>query len=419
MATASRVFQVFAKPAGATCNFACNYCYYLKTEKLYAGKGPLRMPDDLLERYIVQHIEAAPDSTITFSWHGGEPTILGVDYFRKIVALEKKHCPAGKIVENGIQTNGFILDEEWCRFFFKERFHIGLSLDGPAPLHDYYRTTKGREATHLRVMRAFELLRRYQVSCDLLCVVHSKNVRRPLEVYRFLRGIGGRFISFLPIVEPLEDVPGGVSSQSISAEDYGTFLCTIFDEWRRHDVGSVMVQIFEESARAAHGLEHSLCIFRKTCGDFPVVEHNGDFYSCDHFVSKDHYIGNIRDKSLAELLESAEQKAFGEAKLLTLPRYCLECQVLAMCNGGCPKDRFIYTPDGEPGLNYLCEGLKRFFVFSRPYLAKLASPKPAGEIPDHLRHVVGEFSNQAFPFAGRNDPCPCGSGKKYKKCCLK
>jgi uncharacterized protein len=419
MAKASREFQVFAKPAGATCNFTCSYCYYLKKEQLYLGKGPLRMPDDLLERYVIQHIEASPDSTITFSWHGGEPTILGLDYFRKIVALEKKHRPSGKIIANGIQTNGYLLDEEWCRFFFKERFRVGLSLDGPAAMHDCYRITKGKEATHARAMRAFELLRRYQVPCDLLCVVHDRNVRSPLEVYRFLREIGSRFIGFLPVVELCKDAACGVSPQSITAEDYGTFLCTIFDEWRRNDIGRVMVQIFEEASRAVHGLEHSLCIFRKTCGDIPVVEHNGDFYSCDHFVNQDHYVGNLHDNSMSELLESPAQKAFGDAKVAALPRYCLECQVLAMCNGGCPKDRIAQTPDGEPGLNYLCEGLKRFFVFSRPHLANLAPQEPDGQPPEHLRQVVQEVNTRTFANVGRNDPCPCGSGKKYKKCCLK
>ena len=419
MAQVSRDFQVFAKPAGATCNFACSYCYYLNKGKLYEGKVPLHMHDDLLESYIFQHIEASPDSTITFSWHGGEPTLLGLDYFRRIVAIEKKHCPAGKIIENGIQTNGSLLDEEWCRFFFKERFRIGLSLDGPAPMHDSCRMTKGQQATHARVMQAFELLRRYQVPCDLLCVVHSQNVRHALEVYRFLKGIGGRYIAFLPVVEPRKDNACGVSPQSVSAEDYGAFLCTVFDEWKRHDIGSVLVQIFEEASRGAHGLEHSLCIFRKTCGDIPVVEHNGDFYCCDHFVDPDHLVGNIRQDSLAELLESQAQHGFGEAKASRLPRYCLECQVLAMCHGGCPKDRFIETPDGEPGLNYLCNGLKRFFVYSRPYLARLSPLETEGQPPEHLRQVVREAKRRTVDNAGRNDPCPCGSGKKYKKCCLK
>jgi uncharacterized protein len=419
MAQVSRQFQIFAKPAGAACNFSCSYCYYLKKGKLYEGKGPPRMSDDLLERYIIQHIEASPDATITFSWHGGEPTILGLDCFRKIVALEKENCPAGKTIENGIQTNGFLLDEEWCRFFFRERFRVGLSLDGPAPMHDCYRTTKAREATHVRVMQSFELLRRYQVPCDLLCVVHNRNVQNPLEVYRFLKGIGGRFIGFLPVVEPRMDAPLGVSPQSVSAEDYGNFLCTIFDEWKRRDVGSVMVQIFEEAARAAQGLEHSLCIFRKICGDIPVIEHNGDFYSCDHFVDRDHLLGNVCAATLGELLESPAQLAFGMAKRATLPRYCLECPVLATCNGGCPKDRFVKTPDGEPGLNYLCAGLRRFFIYSRPHLAQLAFQGSNNSAPDQIRETIQEFGKRTFPSAGRNDPCPCGSGRKYKKCCLK
>lgn len=423
MATASRDFQIFAKPIGAICNLDCHYCYYLKKEYLYpAGEG-FRMPDDLLEEYIVQHIAASPpDRDISFAWHGGEPTLLGLDYYRKLVDLQRKHQPPGRHISNGLQTNGVLLNEEWCRFFAAERFHIGLSLDGPQELHDAYRVNKGQQPTHTQVMRGYKLLRQHKVSCDLLCVVHAENVKHPMQVYRFFKEIKAEYLGLLPLVERQPDAPGGVSERTAPAEALGTFLCTIFDEWVRNDVGRIMIQLFEEAALTARGQEHALCIFRPTCGQVPVVEHNGDFYSCDHFVEPQHHLGNIRHIPLVQLLDSPEQQAFGQAKRDTLPRYCRECEVLAMCNGGCPKDRFITTPDGEPGLNYLCAGWKRFFTHSRPYLTMQAGLLRAGRPPERLMQVVRAMDAPAHTDVGRNvgrnDPCPCGSGRKYKRCCL-
>jgi uncharacterized protein len=418
VATASREFQIFAKPIGAICNLDCSYCYYLKKEHLYPKGDKFRMTDDVLEAYIVQHIEASPSPVINFSWHGGEPTLLGLDYFRKIVSLQRKHHPSGRRVSNGMQTNGTFLNDEWCSFLAEEGFSVGLSMDGPRELHDRYRVTKGQKPTHRQVMHAFKLLRRYKIPCDLLCVIHDQNVHYPIQVYRFFKEIGAEYLGFLPFVEPTRDGSGGVSSHTVPADVYGSFLCSIFDEWVRQDIGRVMVQIFEEAARPACGLEHSLCIFRETCGDVPVVEHNGDFYSCDHFVEPKHHLGNIRETPLVEFIESPAQRKFGLAKRDQLPRYCRECEVLAMCNGGCPKDRFVRTPDGEDGLNYLCAGLKRFFLHSRPYLLKLASLQRAGQPPERLMELVRAEDAKRLPQAGRNDPCPCGSGRKYKKCCL-
>jgi uncharacterized protein len=408
---ASREFQVFAKPAGAICNMSCHYCYYLEKEQLYPKGEPFRMPDDLLEEYIVQHIEASPGEVISFSWHGGEPTILGIDYFRKIVALERKHAPTGRRIANGMQTNGILIDEEWCRFFAAEGFGVGLSLDGPQEMHDRYRVTRGQRSTHKLSMRAFKLLERHKIPCDILCVVHNQNVQHPTRVYRFFKEIGAQYVGFLPVVEPKPGAETGVSPHTVPAEAFGTFLCTIFDEWVRRDIGRITVQVFEEAARPARGLEHSLCIFRETCGEIPVIEHNGDFYCCDHFVDEEHRLGNIRQTPLVDLLESPAQRAFGQAKRDALPRYCQVCEVLPQCNGGCPKDRFILTPEGEPGLNYLCAGLKRFFMHSLPYLQP-ASSWGTGQ------HRERPSKPEPFPDAGRNDPCPCGSGRKYKKCCL-
>lgn len=369
----ARDFQVFVKPAGPRCNQDCRYCYYLKKGELYPKEEHFAMPDIVLEEYIVQHIDACADPVVRFSWHGGEPTILGLDYFRRVVAIQRKYQPAGQIMVNGMQTNGTLLDEDWCRFLAEEEFYVGLSLDGPQGMHDRYRLTKGGKPTFLQAMRGYELLRRNQVSTDILCVVNAHNVRFPLEVYRFFKKIEAKYVSFLPMVEPQKRAISGVSSLSVPADNWGDFLCTIFDEWVDTDIGKIKVQIFEEAARPSFGQEHSLCIFRPTCGDIPVIEHNGDFYSCDHFVDDKHYLGNIVETPLLRLLESPEQRAFGRAKLDSLPRYCHQCDVKDMCNGECPKNRFIQTSDGEKGLNYLCAGYTHFFSHCKPFIKEVAA----------------------------------------------
>jgi len=317
MVKASRDFQVFSKPVGSICNLDCYYCYYLKKEQLYPKRESLRMPDDILEHYIAQHIEAYPGPVIRFSWHGGEPTVLGLDYFRNIVALQRKHQPANQQIANGIQTNGTLLDEDWCRFLATENFAVGLSLDGPQKMHDKYRITKDQKPTYEQTMRGYELLRKHQIYIDILCVVNEYNLRSPTLVYQFFKQIKAQYVSFLPLVEPQPDAEGGVSHRSVPADSFSVFLCTIFDEWVSQDIGRIKVQIFEEAARTAFGQEHSLCIFRKTCGDIPVIEHNGDFFSCDHFVDTEHRLGNITETPLVEILESPAQRAFGRAKLNT------------------------------------------------------------------------------------------------------
>ncbi len=417
MARASREFQVFAKPIGSLCNLACRYCYYREKEHLYPAGEPRRMPDDLLEEYIVQHIDASPGSEIRFSWHGGEPTLLGLGYFRNIVALQRRHQPTGRHIANGIQTNGTLLDEDWCRFLAEEDFAVGLSLDGPQSMHDRYRVTRNGEPTYQQAMRGYELLRQHGVNCDILCVVNAHNVQQPNQVYRFFKQIGAGYITFLPLVERQPDAEGGVSRHSVPAAAWGNFLCSIFDEWIRQDIGRVEVQIFEEAARTALEQEHALCIFKETCGDIPVIEHNGDFFSCDHFVDPEHRLGNIRERPLVELLESPAQKAFGRAKLEGLPEYCRACHARDMCNGGCPKDRFLQTPDGEPGLNYLCPGYKRFFAACKPFVAALGALRP-GSAPRQQVPSARTAADRRRAETGRNDPCPCGSGRKYKNCCL-
>ena len=415
MLTATREFQVMVKPIGAVCNLDCRYCYYLGKKDLYPHAGAFRMDDALLEQYIVQHIAASPAKSILFSWHGGEPTVLGLDYFRRVVELQRKHRPPQREILNGIQTNGTLLDEEWCRFFAAEGFSVGLSMDGPAQLHDGYRIDKQSKATHKSVLQAFRLLQRHAVHCDVLCVVHDRNVRQPLTVYRYFKEIGVQFLQFLPLVAREES---GISGQSVPAPAYGTFLCAVFDEWVRRDVGRMHIQNFDEATRPFLGMDHALCISAQICGNIVVLEHNGDVYACDHFVDPEHRLGNIQDTPLAELLESPAQLEFGRDKQARLPEYCRRCEVVDLCNGGCPKDRLATTPEGEKGLNYLCPGLKRFYTHSRPYLQKLAWHQRAGDSTQAFMRSLQPTDAAVAPHASRNDPCLCGSGKKYKKCCL-
>jgi len=411
----SREFQIFAKPAGPACNLACRYCYYLNKEDLYGKGNSFRMSDEILETYITQHIEAFDEQVIHFSWHGGEPTLLGLDYFRKIVELQRRHRGHGQRIQNGIQTNGTLLDEEWCEFLASEGFGVGVSLDGPEQFHDLYRLTRAQGPTHKQVMRGITLLQKHRIPFDVLCVVNDKNVRHPTEVYRFFKQTGVRYIGFLPLVE-FDSRTRRVSDSTVPAEALGDFLCAIFDEWLACDIGRVTVQIFEEAIGGGIRGEHALCIFRKTCGDIPVVEHNGDVFCCDHFVHQRYRLGNICDTPLAQLLESPRQRAFGQDKFDRLPLACKTCEVLTLCNGGCPKDRFMPAPRGARDLNYLCAGYKRFFTHCRPFIDEV-SALWQGNKQDRALETPNRSAKPGIK-AGRNDPCPCGSGKKYKKCCM-
>jgi uncharacterized protein len=368
-----REFQIFVKPVGALCNLRCKYCYYLDKKALYPAEDAFVMNDDILERYIVQHIEASTEKTIFFSWHGGEPLMAGIDFFRKIVALQKKHKPAGHIITNGIQTNGTLIDWNWASFLAEEKFIIGISIDGPGDLHNRFRTTSDGRSSLPQVLRGYEMLQRYRIRSEILCVVNSYNVKFPLVVYNFFKELGIKYITFLPLVERRPVTKSGVSRSSVPPLEFGRFLVSVFDEWLERDIGEIKIQVFEEAARKAFNQEHTLCIFKENCGGVPVVELNGDFYSCDHFVNSDNLIGNINEGSVGGFLDSERQKAFGRAKSLTLPRYCVECEVKAMCNGECPKNRFINTPDGERGLNYLCSGYKTFFNHCLPFVEAIAS----------------------------------------------
>ena len=373
MATILREFQIFAKPVGPVCNLSCRYCYYLGNKSLYPDTDHFLMSDDILEKYVIQHIKASTDTTINFSWHGGEPLLAGIDFYREVVKLQRKHQPAGSIIVNGIQTNGTLIDDDWCNFLAKEGFIVGISIDGPGDLHNNYRRTRDDGATLQQVIRGYELLQKHGVLPEILCVVNADNVKYPLVIYNFFKQLGARYITFLPLVETQPDSPTGASRNSVPSEEFGYFLSAIFDEWVETDIGKIKVQIFEEAARTAFNQEHTLCIFKVNCGGVPVVEHTGDFYSCDHYVDNNHMLGNIRDHSLSYFLDCERQKAFGQFKSTSLPRYCLDCDVRPMCNGECPKNRFITTPDGEPGLNYLCSGYKYFFNHCRPFVEAISA----------------------------------------------
>jgi len=372
----NREFQIFAKPVGALCNLRCKYCYYLDKRSLYPREEALTMTDEMLEKYIIQHIEATTDETIFFSWHGGEPLMAGIDFFIKAVAIQKKHKPAGRTILNGVQTNGTLIDWNWASFLAEEKFVVGISIDGPGDLHNRFRVAPGGEPSLSRVLKGYDILQRSRIRSEILCVVNSYNVRFPLVVYNFFRELGAKYITFLPLVEKRQGTKSGVTRASVPPDEFGRFLISVFDEWVERDIGEIKIQIIEESARTAFKQEHTLCIFKENCGGVPVVELNGDFYSCDHFVNRDNFIGNITQGSVAGFLDSERQKAFGLAKSRTLPQYCIECEVRAMCNGECPKNRFITTPDGESGLNYLCSGYKAFFNHCRPFVEAITSISP-------------------------------------------
>jgi uncharacterized protein len=348
----------------------CDYCYYLDKKKLFPA-GPLRMSEDLLEKYIVQRFEASSGSATHFEWHGGEPTLLGLDYFRTITRLQNKHKPGGRTVSNGLQTNGILIDDEWADFLAREGFSVGLSLDGPEEFHDGFRKTADGRPTHSQVVNAFHLLKERRVFCNVLCVLHSANTAAPDKLYDFYRGMGVSYLQFLPLV--------GAGKASARPGDIGNFLCRIFDRWIKEDVGRIVIQIFDEALRPLYGVPHALCIHRETCGDAAVLEHDGRFYACDHFVDSEHLIGNIKERKLSDLASDPKMASFGEAKKSALPKYCRECEALSFCNGGCPKDRTARTPDGEAGLNYLCPAYKGFFLHSKPELTRLAGHMKAGK----------------------------------------
>ena len=429
-------FQVMCKPIGPLCNLQCMYCYYLDKKKYFPDDTTFQMSPEVLETFIRDYIRSQThfrSNEIWFSWQGGEPTLLGIDFFRKAVELQKKYCPENKTICNAFQTNGTLLNNEWAAFLGKNKFLVGISIDGPRKLHDRYRTDRTNKPTFDRVMNGLKALRRNGVDFNALTVVHRYNARKPLEVYNFLTQAGFKHIQFIPIVERstkeqslISPQHGGVDEDakvtpwSVAAEDYGHFLKTIFDDWSRKHVGKIFIQFFDVQLGLFSGYPAGLCWFEETCGSGLALEHNGTIYACDHYVYPAYLRGNITVTPLEDLAASRQQNQFGQDKLENLPQYCLRCEFRFACNGGCPKHRFLQTPDGEPGLNYFCSAFKQFFTHAGPALKEMAElmshGRPAAEFMN--LNSKGHRNRQDERIrVGRNQPCPCGSGQKYKRCC--
>jgi uncharacterized protein len=406
-------FHVMAKPTGPICNLDCEYCFFLSKEALYPG-DTFRMTNDLLEAYIRQLMEAqAALPEITVAWQGGEPTLMGINFFRRAVETTERYRRSGQRVSHTIQTNGTLLTDEWCEFLAAKKFLVGISIDGPPELHDHYRVDKKGRPSSDKVLHGLGLLAKHNVDFNILCTVNAANQDHPLEVYRYFRDqLGARFIQFIPIVE--RDNDSGyqegdrVTDRSVDPGGWGRFMIDVFDEWLRRDVGTVFVSHFDAALASWAGFPPAMCVFAETCGNAVVLEHNGDLYSCDHFVEPSYLLGNLFETHLVELMASPQQRTFGEGKRDTLPRYCRECSVRFACHGECPKNRFALTPDGDPGLNFLCAGLKAFFGHIDGPMKLMADLLRSGR---HADEVMGIFAA-----VGRNDPCPCGSGQKAKVC---
>jgi uncharacterized protein len=395
---AVRHFHAMAKPAGAACNLDCTYCFYLHKHDLPEGLGRGNMSDEVLERYVRSYIDGVTSDEVVFTWQGGEPTLRGLAFFEKAVALQRKHAKPGQRIENDLQTNGVLIDEAWAEFLKANRFLVGLSIDGPRDVHDALRVTKGGQPTFDKVMAAAQLLERHGVDFNTLTCVHRYNASRPLDVYRFLRReLGSTRLQFIPIVEPKDFKstapqrwdparlpivgtpqarPGHpdsvVTDWSVDPEEYGQFLCKVWDEWQQRDLGKVYIGFCETLVAQHLGLPSQICIFSETCGKGVVVEHDGSVYACDHYVYPEYRLGDIRSGSLGELVFSPRQVKFGYDKSDALPKYCRDCAFLADCWGECPKNRFVRTPDGEPGLNYLCPAFRKFFAHAVPQAQKIA-----------------------------------------------
>ena len=433
LAGAPPAFHLLAKPTGAVCNLDCSYCFFLSKEMLYPGSR-FRMADDLLETYLRQLIEAhARVPEVVIAWQGGEPTLMGLDFFRRSVELAAKYLQPGQRALHTIQTNATLLDEEWAAFFSEHGVLVGVSIDGPRELHDAYRVNKGGKGSFDQVMTGLGCLREAGVEWNALTTIHAANAGHGRDVYRFLRDeCDARFVQLIPIIErvaeaeedgtvpwtswrdrPLYTQQGErVTGRSVTADQYGRFLIDVFEEWVRRDVGEVYVQMFDVALANWVGEPPSLCIHSETCGLALALEHTGDLYSCDHFVEPEYKLGNIRETHMLELVASQRQQQFGLDKRDMLPRYCRECDVRFACHGGCPKDRFIETPDGDAGLNYLCAGYKDFFHHIDASMRFMAEQLRRGSAPAEITALYRSEDARR----GRNDPCTCGSGRKWKQC---
>jgi len=429
-------FHLLAKPSGSTCNIDCTYCFFLSKEALYPNEKS-RMSEATLETYIKQLLESHRVPEVTVAWQGGEPTLMKLEFFRHAVELVEKYRRPEQTVQHTFQTNGILLDDEWCAFFKQHNFLVGLSVDGPREIHDAYRVDRRKQGTFDKVMDGWRCLRKHDVDFNILCTVNAANQHHGREVYRFFRDeLGATWMQFIPIIERASEqtldianlgwsepsdkkkkrllyTQSGnlVTERSVGGEQYGRFLIDIFEEWVRHDVGQVYVQMFDVTLEAFFG-RHMLCIHAPTCGYGPALEHNGDLYSCDHFVEPDYKLGNIHQTHMLKLVASPEQRKFGQNKMDSLTDQCLECKVRHLCNGGCPKDRFSKSKTGQVGQNYLCPGLELFYMHTGPAFNYMAQLYRMGRPPSEVMDWVADEDKKRDKYA----LCPCGSGKKFRFC---
>ena len=396
----AKPLYVMLKPAGAHCNLACKYCYYLEKNKLYPTAQRHLMSDEMLEQFTREYIEAQTMSQVLFTWHGGEPLLRSIDFYRKALSLQQKYA-GGRHIDNVIQTNGTLLTDEWCEFFAQNHWLVGISIDGPQPYHDHYRLTAAGKPSWKKVMQGIKLLKKHGVEWNAMAVVNAYNVNHPLEFYRFFKENGCQFLQFTPIVERLTRHEDGrtlasladkdeisLSEASVAPEQWGYFLCAIFDEWVRKDVGKIFVEIFDCTLANWMGISPGICAYSKECGHAGVMEHNGDVYSCDHFVFPEYKLGNIRDHSLIDMLYGEQQQEFSRLKHSSLPRQCKECDMEFACHGECPKNRFMKDKYGDSGLNYLCPGYYHYYQHVAPYMDYMKQELMSQRPPSNIMKVV-------------------------------
>ena len=396
----AKPLYVMLKPAGAHCNLACKYCYYLEKNNLYQNSHRHLMTDEMLEQFTREYIEAQTMPQVLFTWHGGEPLMRSIDFYKKALALQKKYAH-GKQIDNVIQTNGTLLTDEWCEFFAQNHWLVGISIDGPQEYHDHYRVTPAGKPSWEKVMQGIQLLKKHRVEWNAMAVVNAYNAEHPLEFYHFFRDNGCQYLQFTPIVERLTEHEDGrtlasladdreipLADASVTPQQWGNFLCTIFDDWVRHDVGKMFVEIFDCTLANWMGVLPGICAYSKECGHAGVMEHNGDVYSCDHFVFPEYKLGNIRDQSLIDMLYGEKQQAFSRLKHTSLPRQCKECDMEFACHGECPKNRFEKDKYGEPGLNYLCQGYYQYYTHVAPYMDFMKRELLAQRPPANIMNVL-------------------------------
>ena len=396
----AKPLYVMLKPAGAHCNLACKYCYYLEKNNLYQNSHRHLMSDEMLEQFTREYIEAQTMPQVLFTWHGGEPLMRSIDFYKKALALQKKYAH-GKQIDNVIQTNGTLLTDEWCEFFAKNHWLVGISIDGPQEYHDHYRVTPAGKPSWEKVMQGISLLKKHRVEWNAMAVVNAYNAEHPLEFYHFFRDNGCQYLQFTPIVERLTEHEDGrtlasladdreipLADASVTPQQWGNFLCTIFDDWVRHDVGKTFVEIFDCTLANWMGVLPGICAYSKECGHAGVMEHNGDVYSCDHFVFPEYKLGNIREQSLIDMLYGEKQQVFSRLKHTSLPRQCKECDMEFACHGECPKNRFEKDKYGEPGLNYLCQGYYQYYTHVAPYMDFMKRELLAQRPPANIMNVL-------------------------------